>query len=135
MDSLERWIPVEKEIESFRFLIADHVPKLSITYAVNKQWDDEEYNNKIPQGFPWNRGIYLIYNDESKLVYIGSAIKDFASRVFMHDENVRRRYIDIIEFPDDAYLPLILALEFFLISRLKPTGNTEFKGYDVPTLS
>jgi len=51
--------------------------------------------------------------------------------VFMHDDKISRRHIELIVV-EEAYVPMILALEFFLISRLKPIGNTEYKNYNLP---
>lgn len=129
MTSVARWKAVEDQIQQFRSFLAPSVPSFKVMHAVDRQWSDDEYNNKKPEGFPFNsRGVYLIYGGEGteELLYVGSATKNYASRVFMHDEKIERRHIDIIPF-EEKYLSLSVALEFFLISRLRPPGNSSYK--------
>ena len=133
MEILLKRETVEREIKEFRQLLNPDAPEFKIVYAVDKLWTDEEYQLRKPSRFEYQQGVYLIYSNDGELVYIGSALQGFYSRVFMHDDKINRRHIEIIVIEED-YMPIILALEFFLISRLKPIGNTEYKNYNVPQI-
>ena len=62
--------------------------------------------------------------------YAIKAIYTFEKRIWMHKID-GARYIDLICF-DERHAPFALALEHVLICRLKPTGNTQGIGYEVP---
>ena len=130
----ERWRgrvwPVLAEFQTF---LSDKVPPLEIVQAVDRTWSDDDYKRLRPDGFPSRlRGVYLIFDPESVLQYVGLAMWSFDNRVWSHDEYVTRRWTDVIPF-DDRRIFLAPALEFYMISQLKPPANKQYRDYDLPS--
>jgi hypothetical protein len=128
--TLSRWDPVLEAIAVFRSYLAPNVPPFELIAPVDRRWTDEEYGRRRPRGFPCRlRGVYLIYDDAEVLLYIGLATDCFDKRVWSHDSRLPRHYTDIIVFGEE-HLFLAPALEYFLITRLRPTKNTTFRGHE-----
>ena len=130
MASVDRLAPIRRELERFqRTLCHPSMPPLAVIPATDRHWTDAEYASRKPAGFPGDLGgVYLIYDDAETLQYVGVALWSFDKRVWSHDAAISRRYIDIVPIVD-AWLPLALALEFWLIQALAPPGNTTYQGY------
>ena len=135
--SVERWMGVRSALADFQKYLAPHIAPFPLIAANDFWWSDEEYYLRRPDGFPSRlRGVYLIFDDDARLLYVGSALVNFDKRVWSHDTNfkfrdMQRRWTDIIALPDE-YAFLGLSLEYFLICRLQPACNTSFSGYEVP---
>jgi hypothetical protein len=135
-DDLPRWNAVRSALEEFRTYLAPHVPIFPLIAANDAQWCDEEYRRLRPKGFPSRmRGVYLIYDENEELIYVGVTLVNFDKRVWSHDAGlrilgIRRRWTDIIELPPE-YAFLGLSLEHFLICRLSPRCNTSYVGYGI----
>jgi len=125
--SLPRWQPALDAIDEFRSHFAEHVPPFELVAACDKHWTDEEYRRLRPHGFPRGlRGVYFIFDDAETLQYIGVATGCFDKRVWSHGQWLSRRYTDIIAL-DDSHIFLAPSLEYFLITRLRPMGNSVFR--------
>ena len=125
---MERWRQVQAEIEEFRrFLYADF-PPLEITAAYDFAWaNGPEYKASRKDGRYGRCGVYLFFEEGGTLLYVGKALWTFDKRIWTHD--IRdAKYIDLICF-DDRHYPFALALEHFLICRLKPAWNTQGVSY------
>jgi hypothetical protein len=115
-----RWsriIPLLREFETY---LAPDAPPLEIINANDWEWSDEEYRHrkrefKICSG----SGVYLLFNANEQLRYIGVAMNTFDHRIWGHDEYVNRRWTDVIRF-HSGWCFLAPALEFFLIVKLQP---------------
>ena len=75
-------------------------------------------------------GVYLIYSPEEQLRYVGVAMNTFDHRIWGHDDEVSRRWTDVIPLPSDWYF-FAPALEFFLIVKLQPPDNTAYRKYTI----
>lgn len=129
---VERWQPVQRVIDRFHSLLAPHVPLRGIVTACDETWTDEDYKRLRPKGFPGRlRGVYLIYDQASQLSYVGLAMFNFDKRVWSHDSLVCRHWVDIIPF-EDEFICLAPALEFLLISSLRPPNNKSYRDYGDP---
>ena len=130
--TLERWQPVIPVLREFDSALSKHVPPTSVLAASDGEWSDEEYERLRPKGFPSNlRGVYLLFDSPGELLYVGLAMWCFDKRVWSHDSEMDRRWVDIIPF-DDQHIFLAPALEFFLIARLSPPYNKTYKGHTIP---
>ncbi len=127
---LNRWRPIIPVIAEFQSYISTEVQPLKIIAATDRNWTETEYKRFRPSGFPSRlRGVYLIFDPLGKLLYVGVAILSYDKRVWSHDNNLERRWIDIIPF-EDKYVFFALSLEFLLITRLKPPFNKTYKDYN-----
>jgi hypothetical protein len=130
--SEERWRDIQPLLDQFADQTAAHVPRPQILLAVDRQWSDEEYKARRPDGFPSRlRGVYLIFDSDEHLLYVGLAMSCFDSRVWDHDDDLDRRWTDIVPF-DNEHIFLAPALEFYLIAKLKPPHNKVYSDYDLP---
>jgi hypothetical protein len=118
-------------LREFETYLAPDAPRLEIINADDRKWSYEEYRCrkrefKICSG----NGVYLLFNSEDQLRYVGVAMNTFDHRIWGHDEQVTRQWTDVIPFPSGWYF-LAPALEFFLIVRLQPPDNTAYRGYTI----
>ena len=122
---MPRWKPIIERLRRFeQDFCSPTMPPLRIVHASDRTWSDAEYRARKPKGFPSNkRGVYLLFDSDERLLYVGVATGCFDQRVWDHDSWSQRRYIDIIIF-DDRWLILAPALEFYLIVALNPPDNT-----------
>jgi hypothetical protein len=127
---MDRWKAVEVEIEDFRRYLAPNFPPIKITEGYDFRWSQDEYKRSRKERPYQCCGVYLFYDDAGTLLYVGKAIYTFDKRIWTHQID-GPRYIDLICF-DERHAPFALALEHFLICRLKPKGNTQGIGYEVP---
>jgi hypothetical protein len=123
-----RWhsiIPILREFETY---LAADAPKLEVVNANDFEWSYEEYRRR-KRGFRIcsGRGVYLLFNAEAQLRYVGLAMNAFDDRIWGHDEYIQRRWTDVIAFQDDWRF-MAPALECFLIARLQPPDNTHLRG-------
>lgn len=125
-----RWIPIIPVLEEFQSFLSNKVPKLEIINANDRNWPQERYESQEKTGIFDKYGIYLIFNDSGKLQYVGVSMQRFHNRIWKHDFKVQRRWTDVIPFEHENYF-LALALEFFLIAKLTPKGNREFKNFTI----
>ena len=88
---------INREVSDFKRLLSANSPEFSLHRAVSTHWNDKDYDSTKSFNFESKNGIYFIFDNEGKLVYIGSAIDRFDSRVFMHDDKVEQKYIEVIE--------------------------------------
>ncbi len=125
----DRWAQVLPLLHEFQTYLGPRCRSLEIRQATDKQWTDDEYRRFRPEGFPSRmRGVYLPYDAEGWLIYVGLAMFSFDTRVWSHDVDMPRGWIDVVPFDDDTAF-LAPALEFFLISKLKPTFNKVYRDY------
>jgi hypothetical protein len=124
-----RWQPLLPVLDEFQANLAPQFRRLELTAATDKQWSDAEYWKLRPKGFPSRlRGVYLLFDEDDCLLYVGLAMWRFDKRVWAHDEWIPRRWIDIISL-DDRSIFLAPSLEFWLISRIKGLRNRIYRGY------
>jgi hypothetical protein len=124
-----RWKQIENSIEEFRKFLSSNIPKLSIVNATDKKWTAKQYKELKPKGFPSKlRGVYLIFDEQETLLYIGLSTTCFNKRIWKHDTRFQRRYIDIIPIGDNCF-PLAPALEYFLITRHPTPGNKVYRNH------
>lgn len=130
---LPRWKPLNEYMRRFeRDYCGTAMPPLRVQPASDRLWTPDEYQKHKPRGFPATlRGIYVLYDTNEALLYIGVATGCFDQRVWSHDDWSKRRYIDIIVFKD-RWLPLSLALEYYLIVALNPPENSVFRTRGLP---
>lgn len=129
---MDRWKAVEAEIEDFRRYLAPTFPPIRITEGYDFRWSQEDYKRSRKDKSYNCCGVYLFYDETGTLLYVGKAIYTFDKRIWTHQID-GARYIDLICF-DERHAPFALALEHFLISRLKPKWNTQAVGYEVPRI-
>lgn len=127
-----RWSPIIPLLRAFETYLAADAPRLKIVHANDIGWSYEEYlcrrrESKVFSGY----GVYLIFNAEEQLRYVGLAMNTFDARIWGHDEHLSRHWTDVIPFEHGWYF-LAPALEFFLIVRLQPPDNTAYRGYTIP---
>ena len=131
---MKRWEQVGLKITDFRKVVCVDAPPFTIRAAYDYQWSKEQYKSvlKADRRFQ-DSGVYLIFSANEELIYVGVAMYTFEKRIWRHPnlDELGACFIDTISF-DDPYKPLAIALEWFLITRLKPKGNKVAVGYDVP---
>lgn len=126
-----RWASVLPLLAEFQSSLSPSVPQLKIIPANDRQWTLDRYEKENKKGTFKQYGVYLLYDPEGVLRYVGVAMNSFHDRIWSHEADVNRRWTDLIPFPIEYYY-LAPALEFFLIARLKPTMNTTYRSYSVP---
>lgn len=110
-----RWVEVEEALAEFQELLAPNVPKLRVVRSV----DVDEWERL--------KGVYLLYDEGDRLLYIGSTLDCFSNRAKCHARRfLAVKYTDLIVLPDKIDF-MALALERFLISRLFPFHNEHGK--------
>lgn len=130
---MDRWITVNRQLEDFMSFLSPKFQPLGIVHLYDKQNSQEEYDARDKSLFR-KRGVYLCYNEQDKLINVGKAGDCFQKRIFkcVKDSHFKDiRYVDVICF-DDRHAAFLVALEQFLISRLKPELNEQLKDYDIP---
>ncbi|MDB5328983.1 MAG: hypothetical protein JWP03_134 [Phycisphaerales bacterium] len=130
---MDRWQSVKAQVEDFRRYLYADFPPLEIREGYDFAWhwgDDYKTSRKDKRyGQP---GVYLFFDEAGELLYVGKGIYTFDKRIWTHQIQ-GARYIDLIPF-DQKHAPFLLALEHFLICRLKPKANKQGIDYDVPPL-
>jgi hypothetical protein len=126
-----RWAPIIPHLRGFQRHLAPHVPPLAIHHLNDRRWTREQYLKQCKAGQFNHYGVYLMFDREEKLEYVGVAMNSFHNRIWDHDSFVERMLTDVIPIPH-AYYFLGLSLEFFLICRLHPPKNTIYRGYTIP---
>ena len=126
-----RWQSIAPVLDEFQTFLCPGLPRFELVAADDSQWSDDRYKAQRATGVFSRRGVYLIFDQSEALQYVGVAMYTFQKRIWSHDEWVRRRWTDVIPFPDESYF-LARALEFFLIVRLRPPANTQYRDYDIP---
>lgn len=130
---MRRWRHIQPLLDEFQSSLSSKVSRLELKNATDRTWTDDEYKMRPLQAFPKNRGVYLLFNSVEELQYIGVAMWQFDTRVWIWDDvpGFDRRYIDVIAFPDSC-VHFALPLEYFLICALKPPFNKRWVDYDRP---
>lgn len=129
---MKRSAQVQQAICDFKRDFIDSFPELIIRNAYDSNWSKEDWNQNKLKGFSSSlRGVYLAYTDEGTLQYVGVASTNFSKRVWSHNDWLEYRYIDIIPF-EPRYFHFALALEYYLIAKLKPKQNNAFLGHELP---
>jgi hypothetical protein len=73
---------VRRALRDFQSYLAPHVPTLEFVNATDAWWTEEEYNRLRPPGFPTRmRGVYLLFDENEVLLYVGVAMVSFDKRV------------------------------------------------------
>jgi hypothetical protein len=122
-----RWSSVISVVREFEAHLAHNAPKLQIVNAIDREWSYEEYRQRKREfRICSGKGVYLIFDVEDRLQYVGLAMNAFDDRIWSHDEYVPRKWTDVIAFPDD-WCFIAPALECFLIAKLKPPGNSHYR--------
>jgi len=126
-----RWSEIIPLLREFETYLAPDAPRLEIIHANDRAWSYEEYRRrkreyKICSG----KGVYLLFNAEEQLRYVGAAMNTFDDRIWGHDEHVSRRWTDVIPFPS-SWSFFAPALECFLIVKLQPPDNTVYRYYTI----
>lgn len=124
MHEPDRWRTVKAALAEFQECLSVSVPALRIVAANDRQWSKQECQRQRRTGVFAEKGVYLIYGAGGELLYVGVALVSFDKRIWMHDDYIpERRWTDVVPF-QKRYVFLALALERFLIARLKPPRNT-----------
>lgn len=127
MGNEDRWAKVREEIEVFSGHLASGLLTLEIQQGYDTQWSQDQYKESRGDKRYNKPGVYLIYAEDGTLLYVGSATYAFDKRVFTHSHE-GARYIDFIAF-EEKYSYFCLALERFLIGRLRPEANRQGVDY------
>jgi hypothetical protein len=127
---MNRWDKIQQSINEFQNQLNSSVPNLKIIQATDKKWTKAEYQSNKPVGFPFKMaGVYLLFNTDDELLYIGVSTVCFNKRIWHHDNRLKsRRFIDIIPF-EDKFIHFAPALEYFLITRHHTPGNKTYKNH------
>jgi len=120
----KRWGCVHSSVEEFR---DTYLHTSFQTLTIVEGWDgarDYDGDYKMLKAVrPFHeRGVYLIFDADGLLLYVGSTINRFDSRIW-HYAFENQRHIDLICF-DPSHVHFAPALELFLIARCKPRYNT-----------
>ncbi|MEM1444671.1 MAG: hypothetical protein AAGF84_01320 [Planctomycetota bacterium] len=126
-----RWKPIVAILDEFQSHLASHVPKIKIQAANDRGWSELRYQEERRKGTFRQYGVYLMFGPDETLQYVGLAMNAFNDRIWSHDAYVERQWTDIIAFSHENYF-LAPALEFFLICRLQPPMNSQYKSYTLP---
>lgn len=130
---MERWTSVQREIADFRKFLSADAPEFKVVAAYDYAWEGgPDYKASRKDKRYQNCGVYLTYSAAGELIYIGVATYAFDKRIWSHAhlEEYGAKYIDLIPF-NERWRPIAVALEWFLIARLKPKGNKVAVGYEV----
>jgi hypothetical protein len=130
--SEDRWKLIAPHLNGFQQHLAAHIPVLRIENATDRLLSDERYRQQCKTGIFNQQGVYLIFDDREALQYVGVAMNTFHHRIWTHDAHMERRFIDVIPFPNE-FCFLALALEYFLICRLRPPKNAIYQGHEIST--
>ena len=109
-----RWELLKEAVDKFSEYFASKFPKLKVEESSDVlNWEDQI-------------GVYLIFDCNSSLFYVGEATVNFGSRISDHKNTFECSTVDLIVFPTNirCFIP---ALERFLIKELQPLGNTLHK--------
>lgn len=118
----ESWLPVEREIKAFRQFLRPDFPRLVVEHALEKDMRRDYWKWGRKSGLWKQSGVYLIYDVEGALLYIGKATASFEKRVLTSFDAISDAdSLAVIRFPDGLVF-MAHALEAFLIARL-PTKN------------
>ena len=126
-----RWKAILPVLEEFQSFLSAKVPKLRIVVANDRRWPQERYLQQRKPGIFLEYGVYLIFDPSETLEYVGLAMNTFDDRIWSHDSYVDRQWTDVIPM-SHAYYFLAPALEFFLIVRLRPRKNSQYRTYTLP---
>lgn len=129
-----RWGPVLPHLSDFQRHLAARVPLLQIEIGNDGLWAQDQYLQQCKTNVFNRYGVYLLFAPDESLQYVGLAMNSFHDRIWSHDEDVDRRWTDLIPIEHEYYC-LAPALEFFLICRLRPPKNTIYRGYTIPSSS
>lgn len=133
---MRRWALVEKQLRDFRRYLYDGFQPLDIRplhdLTIHRQRNRAQYLAQRKSGLFSCCGVYLFFDatGSPRPLYIGSEVWAFDKRFLQHPDVLGARFIDVVCF-DDCHWPFMLALEAFLIARLKPKHNKTFNGYNV----
>ena len=126
-----RWEPILPVLREFQSSLRSKGSALRIVSACDRRWSEQRYQQERKTGIYRKYGVYLIFNPLEILEYVGLAMNAFDDRIWSHDSYVNRQYTDVVAF-DHTFYFLAPALEFFLIVRLQPPKNSQYKGYTIP---
>lgn len=130
-ETMPRWSTVLPCLREFQGWLTPHVPELTIRNVNVFDCTRASYLEKCKNGIFDQKGVYLLFDPEAKLQYVGVAMTSFHDRIWSHDDYVKRWWTDVIVFPDNCCF-LAPALELLLISRLNPEGNTQHRKLSIP---
>lgn len=130
VESLQRWALILPLLEEFQRHLAQDIAPLEIEAANDIRWSNDRYLQQCKTGIFRKYGVYLIFTADESLDYVGLAMNAFNDRIWSHDDHVDRCWTDLIAFPHEHYF-LAPALEFFLISHLKPPKNKVYSDYTI----
>ena len=125
-----RWEPIVPHLREFQRHLAAHIPELRIVPANDRRWSEERYREQCKNDIFEQYGVYLIFDANESLEYVGIAMNRFHDRIWSHDTAVDRTLTDVILISHEYYF-LGLALEFFLIARLRPLKNATYRSYSI----
>jgi hypothetical protein len=106
-DEETRWVEAQEALSEFQSYLAPHVPTLRIERAIDVN------------GWPRLQGVYLIYDKQDRLLYVGMTLDCFQNRIRDHERKFETPWIDLIVFPPELSF-LAPALEVFLHKHLHP---------------
>jgi hypothetical protein len=126
-----RWKPIIPVLNEFKSHLASHVPEFQIEEATDREWSDARYQEQRRKGIFRGYGVYLIFDSDELLRYVGVAMDSFNERIWDSRHEPYRRWTDVISFPHRYYW-LAPALEFLLIVLLHPPENRTYcSGYTI----
>lgn len=112
-DELEeemRWEEAQDALRDFQSYLAVRVPVLRI-----------ERDTDV-LGWQKLQGVYLNYDEQGRLLYLGFTLDCFQNRKSQHEKRFETYWLDLIVLPEGLIF-LAPALESFLLKRLFPELN------------
>jgi hypothetical protein len=124
---------IEAAIDEFRRCLRPDFPPLKIEHAFDVVNLEVGWKFGVKRGAWQDRGVYLVFDDDAKLIYVGKATATFNKRIKRCAEMENAASVEIIPFPE-PYEFLAHALEAFLIVRLRPIANKHGSNDYIPML-
>lgn len=129
----DHWNPVRRELTEFRRYLAPKLPELAVEHAFDFISLAADWEWGRERGMWKERGVYLIYDDDPKLLYVGKADGTFDRRLKVQAQKHGASEVAIIIVPI-RFAFITPALESFLIARMQPPLNTCGKDLWIPDL-
>lgn len=118
---MERWQRLRSALRQFRDKHAPASPDFEI---VAYSEPGGEYPTTRHPGVGSRRCVYLFFDEQQRLNYVGKSAGGVLSRMYQHDDNPRidRTYVDVV-LCVGPHRDCMEELEDFLYLTLRPTAN------------